>query len=95
MTGRKIMIAAAGNLKKISLELGGKSPNIIFDDVDLDLAVEAAMVGIFAGQGEVCSAGSRLVLQRSMADRLLPAWRRPAEKSWWGMAWMRTPKWVR
>lgn len=72
VTGRKIMIAAAGNLKKISLELGGKSPNIIFDDVDLDLAVEAAMVGIFAGQGEVCSAGSRLVLQRSMADRLLP-----------------------
>lgn len=72
VTGRKIMTAAAGNFKKISLELGGKSPNIIFADVDTDIALEFAMFGIFAGQGEVCSAGSRLLLERSMAADFLP-----------------------
>jgi betaine-aldehyde dehydrogenase len=71
-TGRKIMEAATGNLKKITLELGGKSPNIIFADADFDVALEFAMFGIYAGQGEVCSAGSRLLLQRSLVDRFLP-----------------------
>jgi len=71
-TGRKIMEAATGNLKKITLELGGKSPNIVFADADFDVALEFAMFGIYAGQGEVCSAGSRLLLQRSLADRFLP-----------------------
>lgn len=71
-TGRKIMTAATGNLKKISLELGGKSPNILFADADPDAALEYAMFGIFAGQGEVCSAGSRLILERSMAETFLP-----------------------
>ncbi len=71
-TGRKIMTAATGNLKKISLELGGKSPNILFADADPDAALEYAMFGIFAGQGEVCSAGSRLILERSMAEDFLP-----------------------
>jgi betaine-aldehyde dehydrogenase len=71
-TGRKIMEAATGNLKKITLELGGKSPNIIFADADFDVALEFAMFGIYAGQGEVCSAGSRLILQRSLAERFLP-----------------------
>ncbi len=71
-TGRKIMEAAAGNLKKITLELGGKSPNIVFADADYEVAQEFAMFGIYAGQGEVCSAGSRLLLQRSLADRFLP-----------------------
>jgi betaine-aldehyde dehydrogenase len=70
-TGRKILQASAGNLKKVTLELGGKSPNIIFDDADLDVALEYALFGIFAGQGEVCSAGSRLLVQRSIADRFL------------------------
>lgn len=72
VTGRKIMTAAAGNLKKISLELGGKSPNIVFADAEEEAALEYAMFAIFAGQGEVCSAGSRLILERSMADRFLP-----------------------
>jgi betaine-aldehyde dehydrogenase len=72
MTGRKIMSAAVGNLKKVSLELGGKSPNIMFADTDLDVALEFALFGIFAGQGEVCSAGSRLLLERKLADALLP-----------------------
>src|SRR4030095_246893 len=71
-TGRKIMEAATGNLKKITLELGGKSPNIVFADADFEVALEFAMFGIYAGQGEVCSAGSRLLLQRSLADRFLP-----------------------
>lgn len=71
-TGRKIMAAATGNLKKISLELGGKSPNILFADADPDAALEYAMFGIFAGQGEVCSAGSRLILERTMAEDFLP-----------------------
>jgi len=72
VTGRKIMTAAAGNLKKVTLELGGKSPNIIFADADFEAALEGAMFGIFAGQGEVCSAGSRLLLERSLADKFLP-----------------------
>lgn len=72
VTGRKIMTAAAGNLKRISLELGGKSPNIVFADTDPDVALEFAMFGIFAGQGEVCSAGSRLLLERKMAEDFLP-----------------------
>ena len=70
-TGRKIMHAATGNLKKITLELGGKSPNIVFADANFDAALEYAMLGILAGQGEVCSAGSRLLLERSLADEFL------------------------
>jgi len=71
-TGRKIVEAATGNLKKMTLELGGKSPNILFADADFEVALEYVMFGIYAGQGEVCSAGSRLLLQRSLADRFLP-----------------------
>jgi betaine-aldehyde dehydrogenase len=71
VTGRKILQAAAGNLKRVSLELGGKSPIVIFADVDLDVAVEYAMFGIFAGQGEVCNAGSRLFLEESIAAEFL------------------------
>jgi betaine-aldehyde dehydrogenase len=72
-TGRSIMQAAVGNLKKISLELGGKSPNIVFADADFETAVDYALFGIFANAGQVCSAGSRLLVQESIADRLVPA----------------------
>ena len=72
VTGRKIMAAATGNIKKITLELGGKSPCIVFADADFDVAVEYAMFAIFAGQGEVCSAGSRLILDKKIVDRFLP-----------------------
>jgi betaine-aldehyde dehydrogenase len=72
VTGRKIMTAATGNLKKVTLELGGKSPNIVFADADFEAALEFAMFGIFAGQGEVCSAGSRLLLDRKIAKKFLP-----------------------
>ncbi len=71
VTGRSIMHAATGNLKKISLELGGKSPNIVFADADFDTAVDYALFGIYANAGQVCSAGSRLVLQESVAEPFL------------------------
>ncbi|MDF7806905.1 aldehyde dehydrogenase family protein [Pontiellaceae bacterium B12219] len=70
-TGRKIMTAATGNLKKISLELGGKSPCVVFEDADMDAAVDWALFAIFANQGQVCSAGSRLLLQESIHDEFV------------------------
>jgi phenylacetaldehyde dehydrogenase len=69
--GKLIVQAAAGNLKRLSLELGGKSPNIIFDDADIDAAIAGAASGIFFNQGEVCSAGSRLYIQRDQFDRVV------------------------
>ena len=70
-TGRSIMQAATGNLKKISLELGGKSPMIVFADADFETAVDYALFGIFANTGQICSASSRLVIERSLRDRFL------------------------
>jgi len=72
-TGRSIMKDATGNLKKISLELGGKSPNIVFADADFDTAVDYALFGIYANAGQVCSAGSRLIVQESIADKFVKA----------------------
>ncbi|HTX59363.1 MAG TPA: aldehyde dehydrogenase family protein [Verrucomicrobiae bacterium] len=71
VTGRSIMTAATGNLKKISLELGGKSPNIVFGDADFETAVDYALFGIFANAGQVCSAGSRLLLQENVHERFV------------------------
>lgn len=70
-TGQTIAAAAVGNLKKVGLELGGKSPNIIFADADLEGAVEWAMIGVFFNQGEVCSAGSRILIEASIKDRFV------------------------
>lgn len=70
-TGSKIMSAAAGDIKNISLELGGKSAFIVFDDADVEAAVEWILFGIFWNQGQVCSATSRLLVQESIAARLL------------------------
>lgn len=70
-TGSKIMSAAAGDIKNISLELGGKSAFIVFDDADIDAAVEWILFGIFWNQGQVCSATSRLLVQENIAARLL------------------------
>ena len=72
VTGRSIMTAATGNIKKVTLELGGKSPCIVFADADPDVALDYAMFAIFAGQGEVCSAGSRLLLEKKIAAEFLP-----------------------
>ncbi len=66
--GRLLLRAAAGNLKKVSLELGGKSPNIVFADADLEAALKGVFMGIFFCQGEICSAGSRLFVEESIYD---------------------------
>jgi acyl-CoA reductase-like NAD-dependent aldehyde dehydrogenase len=70
-TGREIMRNSADTLKRITLELGGKSPNIVLPDADLDAAVRGATTGIFYGKGEVCAAGSRLLVDRSIRDQFL------------------------
>ncbi len=70
-TGAKVMAAAARDIKKISLELGGKSPFLVFDDADVEQAVEWIMFGIFWNQGQVCSATSRVLVQDALYGRLL------------------------
>jgi betaine-aldehyde dehydrogenase len=71
--GKIIMRSAADTLKKISLELGGKSPNIFFADADFEAAVDGALFGVFINQGEVCSAGSRILVERSIYPRFVEA----------------------
>ena len=66
--GRMIAVKAARHMKRVTLELGGKSPNIIFDDADLDQAIKGAVAGIFAASGQTCVAGSRLLVQDSIHD---------------------------
>ena len=70
-TGKSIVRSAADDLKRVSLELGGKSPNIVFDDADLDEVVAGAAAGAFATQGESCIAGSRLYVQRGVFDEVV------------------------
>jgi acyl-CoA reductase-like NAD-dependent aldehyde dehydrogenase len=69
--GRLIQREAAGTLKRVSLELGGKAPNIVFADADMEAAVEGAIGGIFFNQGEVCCAGSRLFVERPIHDEFV------------------------
>src|ERR1700674_2461841 len=69
--GKEIMRSAADTLKRITLELGGKSPNIVFADSDIDNAVKGAITGIFYGKGEVCNAGSRLFVENKVQDEFL------------------------
>ena len=69
--GKHIMKVGADTVKKVGLELGGKSPNIVFADADFEAAVDGALIGIFAGTGQVCSAGSRLLVERSIYDRFV------------------------
>ncbi|MGO7873818.1 aldehyde dehydrogenase family protein [Rhizobium leguminosarum] len=69
--GSKIMAAAARDIKRVSLELGGKSPFVVFEDADIDKAVEWIMFGIFWNQGQVCSATSRVLVQEAIYGRLL------------------------
>ncbi|HMB78309.1 MAG TPA: aldehyde dehydrogenase, partial [Kiloniellaceae bacterium] len=71
VSGQKIYESAAKTIKPVSLELGGKSPNIVFEDADLEAAVMGAVSGIFAATGQTCIAGSRLLLQRSIHDRFM------------------------
>ncbi|WP_342723292.1 aldehyde dehydrogenase family protein [Bradyrhizobium sp. B097] len=69
--GRGIMKGAAGNFKRVSLELGGKSANVIFDDANLEAAAKAAAAGIFFNAGQVCSAGSRVLVQENAYDEVV------------------------
>ncbi|WP_397536858.1 aldehyde dehydrogenase family protein [Rummeliibacillus pycnus] len=70
-TGKHIMKKAADTMKKVSLELGGKSPNIIFADADFEVAVDFALFGIYCGSGQVCSAGSRILVEESIYNRFV------------------------
>ncbi len=69
--GKMIVQAAAGNLKKVSLELGGKSPNVVYADADMELAIPGAANGIFFNHGQCCNAGSRLYVERPVYDRVV------------------------
>lgn len=71
MVGKEIVKAAAGNLKRVTLELGGKSPVVVFDDCDLEAAIQGAASGIFVRSGQVCVAGSRLYVQRKSFDKVV------------------------
>jgi aldehyde dehydrogenase (NAD+) len=70
-TGQRIYESAARGLKRVSMELGGKSPNIVFDDANLDNAIKGVISGIFAATGQTCIAGSRLLVQESIHDRFI------------------------
>src|SRR5689334_18810529 len=78
--GKLIAKAAAGNLTKVSLELGGKAPNVVFADADIDQAVNGAMMGIFFNQGQVCCAGSRIFVEEKAKDEFLGRFKEKAEK---------------
>lgn len=79
-TGKAILKKAAEtNLKKVTLELGGKSPHIVFKDADLDVALQSTLVGIYANSGEVCCAGSRLYVQEDIYDQFLEKLKKGAE----------------
>jgi aldehyde dehydrogenase (NAD+) len=69
--GRKIVRASAGNLKRLSMELGGKSANIVFADANLDIAVAGAAMAVFANSGQICSAGTRMFVQRPIYDEFV------------------------
>jgi betaine-aldehyde dehydrogenase len=71
--GKAIMRAAADTVKRITLELGGKSPNIFFADADFESAIDGALFGVFINQGEVCSAGSRILVERSIYSKFVEA----------------------
>ena len=70
-TGRRVMAAASGTLKRIALELGGKNPNIVFADADLEAAVDNALTAVFLDSGQVCSAGARLIVEESIHEQFV------------------------
>ncbi len=78
--GKEIQKAAAETLKRVSLELGGKSPNIFFADADFEAAIDGALFGVFINQGEVCSAGSRILVEKKIYKRFLDGMTEKAKK---------------
>src|SRR5207247_9001958 len=69
--GSKVMTAAARTLKRVGLELGGKNPQVVMADADLDAAVDAVVFGVYFNQGECCNSGSRVLVEEAIADELL------------------------
>jgi betaine-aldehyde dehydrogenase len=80
VTGRTIMASAAGTVKKVALELGGKNPNVVFADADLDTALDFALTAVFLHSGQVCSAGARLVIEETVAEEFVDEVVRRAER---------------
>jgi len=94
--GRTILHAAAdSNLKKVTLELGGKSPNIFFADASWEAAVEGAVFGVFVNQGEVCSAGARILVEKSIHRKFVEAVVERRAPSASATRWIATPRWGR
>ena len=85
--GKLIIQAAAGNLKKVSLELGGKSPNVVFGDGDMDQAVAGASMAIFFNHGQCCAAGSRLYVEKQIFDKVVEGVSEQAKKIKVGPGW--------
>src|SRR5438034_7332402 len=85
--GKLIVQAATGNLKKVSLELGGKSPNVVFADGDVDSAIAGASMAIFFNHGQCCCAGSRLYVEESGFDKVVDGVSATAEKIKVGPGW--------
>ncbi|GGN90211.1 betaine-aldehyde dehydrogenase [Actinoplanes lobatus] len=72
-TGRRLMATAAGTVKRVALELGGKNPNVVFADADVETAVDFALTAVFLHSGQVCSAGARLIVEESLHDEFVDA----------------------
>ncbi len=79
-TGRSIAASAAGTVKRVALELGGKNPNVVFADADLETAIDFALTAVFLDSGQVCSAGARLVIEQSVHDRFVDEFVQRAER---------------
>ena len=93
--GKLIVHAAAGNLKKVSLELGGKSPNVVFKDADIDAAIAGAASAIFFNHGQCCCAGSRLYVEKPISIRWWKASPNTPRKFASALDWIRKRKWGR
>src|SRR5208283_3988081 len=78
--GKIIVKSAADTLKRVTLELGGKSPNIFFDGADWEAAVDGALFGVFINQGEVCSAGSRVLVEKKIYTKFVEAMTEKAKR---------------
>src|SRR4051812_573964 len=79
-TGRRLMAAASGTVKRVALELGGKNPNLVFADADLEVALDFALTAVFLHSGQVCSAGARLVVEETIHDDFVDEVVRRAER---------------
>ena len=71
--GKLILRSAADQIKRVTMELGGKSPNIFFADADFEAAIDGALFGVFINQGEVCSSGSRILVERKIYSKFVDA----------------------